>query len=60
MASPDPHPAIAEALVEWDWRMQDGIQTPRESRSYRQAIEKLVRQTDALVAERSATKTLAP
>jgi len=59
-ASPDPHPAIAEALVEWDWRMQDGIQTPREPRSYRQAIEKLVRQTDALVAERSATKTVSP
>jgi predicted esterase len=34
-ASPDPHPAIAEALVEWDWQMQDGVQTPRESRSYR-------------------------
>ena len=32
-ASPDPHPAIADALVEWDWRMQDGIQTPREPRT---------------------------
>ena len=59
-ASPDPHPAIAEALVEWDWRMQDGIQTPRESRSYRQAIEKLVRQTDAFVAEQSAAGALSP
>jgi hypothetical protein len=57
-ASPDPHPAIADALVEWDWRMQDGIQTPRESRTYRQAIEKIVRQTDALVAERLGSKTL--
>ena len=52
-SSPDPHPAIAEALIEWDWRLQDGIQTPREPRTYRQAIEKLLRQTDALVAERS-------
>ncbi|HOX55689.1 MAG TPA: hypothetical protein P5205_05180 [Candidatus Paceibacterota bacterium] len=60
MSSPDPHPAIAEALVEWDWRMQDGIQTPREPRSYRQAIEKVVRQTDALIAERSANRTLSP
>ena len=59
-ASPDLHPAIAEALVEWDWRMQDGIQTPREPRSYRQAIEKLVRRTDALIAERSAAGTLSP
>ncbi len=56
--SPDPHPAIAEALVEWDWRMQDGMQTPRESRTYRQAIEKLLRTTDALVAERRGLKTL--
>lgn len=50
--SPDPHPAIADALVEWDWRMQDGIQTPREPRTYREAIAKLLRQTDGLVAER--------
>ena len=60
MASPDPHPAIAAALVEWDWGMQDGIQTPRESRTHRQAIEKVIRQTDALVAERIASGTLSP
>ena len=59
-ASPDPHPVIADALVEWDWRMQDGIQTPRVSRTYRQAIEKIVRQTDALVAERRESRTLNP
>ena len=58
--SPDPHPAIADALIEWDWRMQDGIQTPRESRTFRQAIEKTVRQTDALVAERRRSRTLSP
>jgi hypothetical protein len=58
MSSPDPHPAIAEALVEWDWRMQDGIQTPRESRTYGQAIEKLVRQIGALVDQRRALNTL--
>jgi hypothetical protein len=58
--SPDPHPAIADALVEWDWRMQDGIQTPREPRTYRQAMEKLLRQTDVLVAERIRLNTLGP
>ena len=58
--SPDPRPAIADALVEWDWRMQDGIQTPRESRTYRQAIEKIARQTEALVGERLRLKTLGP
>ena len=57
-ASPDPRPSIADALVEWDWRMQDGIQTPREPRTYAQAIEKIVRQADALVAERLGSKTL--
>ena len=59
-ASPDPYPAIADALVEWDWRMQDGIQTPREPRTYRQAIEKIVRQTEALVGELLRLKTLGP
>jgi predicted esterase len=58
--SPDPRPPIADAMVEWDWRMQDGIQTPRESRTYRQAIEKILRQTDALVAERLRSGTLNP
>jgi hypothetical protein len=56
--SPDPHPAIAEALVEWDWRMRDGIDTPREARTYREAGEKVARQTEALVAERRAAGTL--
>jgi predicted esterase len=58
--SPDPRPAIAEALIEWDWRMQDGIQTPRDPRSYRQALEKLIGQTTALVAERRRLETLHP
>ena len=59
-SSPELHPVIAEALLDWDWRMQDGIGTPREARSYRQAYEKLVRHTDALVTERVAAGTLAP
>ncbi len=58
--SADLKPAIAEALIEWDWRMQDGIQTPREPRTYLQAIEKLARQTDALLHERRAAATLSP
>lgn len=58
--SPDPAPAIADALIAWDWRMQDGIQTPREARTYPQAIEKLLRQTGALVAERRRLQTLTP
>ncbi len=60
VASPDPRPAVAEALVEWDWRMQDGIETPREARTYREAIEKVVRRTDALMIERLRLGTLLP
>lgn len=58
--SPDPQPSIAADLMEWDWRMQDGIQTPREPRSYRQATEKILRQTASLVADRLRTHTLLP
>ncbi|MDO4587268.1 MAG: hypothetical protein Q4C95_08225 [Planctomycetia bacterium] len=38
--SPDFRPALEQALIEWDWRMQDGIETPLEPRTYLQAIEK--------------------
>ncbi len=58
--SPDPHPDIAQALVEWDWRMQDGIQTPREPRTYPQATEKNLRQTEALITERRRLGTMGP
>ena len=37
--SPALCPALEQALIEWDWRMQDGIATPQEPRSYGQAIE---------------------
>ena len=35
------HSAVATALIEWDWRLQDGIGTPREPRTYAQATERL-------------------
>lgn len=35
--SPAFRPAIEEALIDWDWRMQDGIDAPREPQSYDQA-----------------------
>ena len=57
-SSPDLRGAVAGALVEWDWRMQDGIQTPREPRTFGQAIEKLTPQIDLLVAERLKSNTL--
>jgi len=29
---------IENALIDWDWRMQDGIGTPRESRTFAEAV----------------------
>lgn len=34
--------AIEQALIEWDWRMQDGIGTPRKAVGYRQAVAELI------------------
>jgi len=42
------HAALQRALIEWDWRMQDGIVSPQEPRSYAQAIEKRTAQIDRL------------
>ncbi|UCD52956.1 MAG: PD40 domain-containing protein [Phycisphaerales bacterium] len=46
---PPMHPAIELALIEWDWRMQDGIGTEREPRTYGQAIENTLRRGDDLI-----------
>lgn len=58
--SPDPHPALAEALIEWDWRLQDGIETPREPRTHAQANDRLLRGISALIDERRRLRTLEP
>ncbi|MCL2742975.1 MAG: hypothetical protein FWE67_03905 [Planctomycetaceae bacterium] len=49
--SPSPHPYIEAALIEHDWRMQDGIDTPLERRTYREAIEKMLPPMQKLVDE---------
>ncbi len=56
--SPDPLPVIAETLVEWDWRMRDGIGTPREPRTYAQAAERLLSRMAAASADPAALDTL--
>ncbi len=48
---PPLRPAIEQALTEWDWRMQDGIGTPREPATYAAAIEQIFRRGDALLAD---------
>lgn len=57
-SSPPLDPAIAEALIEWDWHLQDGIHTPREPRTHRQALEPLQARTAQLVAQHAANGTL--
>jgi len=49
--SADFHRDIETALIEHDWRLQDGIDTPRESRTYKQAIEKMIPPMEALFAD---------
>ena len=49
--SPNFHSFIESALIEHDWRLQDGIDTPLESCSYKQAIEKMIPQLESLFNE---------
>jgi hypothetical protein len=42
---------IEDALVEWDWRMQDGIGTPRCQRTYPEAIRLILDRGDLLIAD---------
>jgi len=46
---PPMRPGIERALIEWDWRMQDGIGTERQPRSYEEAIEETLKRGSALV-----------
>lgn len=47
---PNMRASIEQELIEWDWRMQDGIGTERESRSWQQAIAKTLERGDQLLA----------
>jgi hypothetical protein len=46
---PAMRPPVEEALIEWDWRMQDGIQTPRVPDTYASAITRTLRRGDKLI-----------
>ena len=50
---PPMRPMIARALVEWDWRMQDGIGTEREPSSYPEAILRTLDRGDLLLDDLS-------
>ena len=49
--SPNFHPVIEAALIEHDWRLQDGIDTPLEARTYTQAIQKMIPAMESLFNE---------
>ena len=42
-------PPVEEALIEWDWRMQDGIGTPRVPDTYPAAVARTLKRGDALI-----------
>ena len=46
---PPPRPAVEAALIEWDWRMQDGIQTQRAPSTYAAAVALTLRRGDELL-----------
>lgn len=47
------HPAIEQAMIEWDWRMQDGISTPRAASTYSAAVERTLGRGQALLRHRA-------
>lgn len=52
---PDPRPAIERALIEADWRLQDGIGTPRNPTTYGQAIQQTLARGNQLLADLQAS-----
>lgn len=49
---------LEDVLIEWDWRMQDGIDTPREPLTYAAAIEQTIRRGDSLLADLQAAAAI--
>jgi len=51
---PTMRPPIERALIEWDWRMRDGIGAPRAAVAYATAIERMLRRGDDLIHDLQA------
>ncbi|MBM3472704.1 MAG: hypothetical protein FJX75_05460 [Armatimonadetes bacterium] len=49
--SPPLRPLMELALIEWDWRLQDGIDTPRAPSTYAEAIQRTLDRGDALLRD---------
>ena len=52
---PELRPSIEQELIEWDWRMQDGIGTARERRGWGQAIRAVLERGDRLIRNLAAS-----
>ncbi|MGQ9576752.1 MAG: HzsA-related protein, partial [Thermoguttaceae bacterium] len=48
---PTLHEPIQQAMIEWDWRMQDGIGTPRASSTWQAATEKTLQRGEMLIRD---------
>jgi len=48
---PPYHPAIEMALLEWDWRLQDGIGTQREPVGFSEAVSRLLDRVQAFLSD---------
>ncbi|MBM3498834.1 MAG: hypothetical protein FJX74_09195 [Armatimonadetes bacterium] len=44
-------PLMEQALIEWDWRLQDGIDTPRAPTTYADALQLTLSRGDALLRD---------
>ena len=55
---PDLRPGMERVLVEWDWRMRDGIETEREPTPYARSIERTLKQGNDLIASLSTAGIL--
>ena len=55
---PNPSPAVEQELIEWDWRMQDGIGTDREPRNWKEAVGGVLAAGDLLVRDLAAAGAL--
>jgi hypothetical protein len=50
-ALPTYRPGLEQALIEWDWRMQDGIGTERAPTTFKDATERNLRRGNALLQD---------
>ena len=48
---PPLRPAMEQVLIEWDWRMQDGIGTPRDPATYAAAARRTFQRGDLLIED---------